>query len=446
MKVTAASREGELQIFDVELSPKEVDEEFARAYNRYRKSVIVPGFRPGKAPDSAVRRKFGSKIRQEVRESLLDAYSMRVTEERGIHLTDSPKVELLGPLEEGKPFSFKLKLRANPVPEVRGYDRIDVKLPPAKQVTPEQLDEMIERLRKRYAVLKPVEDPDAEVKVGHRITVDAAFLGRGDGEVIVSAPGESVEVLSAETELYGQRLVGRRPDEEAIGDYTVPDDFPEESLRGRQVRASIKVREIKRLELPPLDDSFAEMVSETETLEELRELLRQKVQDKYDREYQHLKEEAMFARLLEINPFEVHPKLLRSRAVQTAASLIQQGIFRIEPGEDKLEAFVRDLQPMVLDTVKREMLIARVALQEGIDAAQSEIADVIKKSGVRLGAERNAKDYLLKRFRMMLMARAEVITNKTMQFLLSRLECEPITDTDGEQAEGAETEEQQQAQ
>ncbi len=446
MKVTVVSREGELETLDVELSPKDVDEEFGRAYNRYRKSVIAPGFRPGKAPNSAVRRKFGGKVKQEVRESLVKAYSMRATQEQNISLIESPKMESLVPLEESKPFTFRLNVRANFVPEVRGYERIHVRIAPAKQVTPKQVDEMIERLRERFAVLRPVEGPDVEVRVGDRITVDAAFLGREDGEVIVSAPGETVEVSSAETRLYGLHFVGRRPEEEAVGDYTVPGDFPDESLRGRQVRASIKVKEIKKLELPPLDDSFAEMVGETRTLEELRELLRQRVQEKYDHEHQQIKERAMLTKLLESNPLTVHPKVLRSRTVRMMIGMVEEGLLNKEHSEDEFEAIAHKLEPMVLDTVKRELLVSQVALQEGIDAPQSEIDGVIKNSGARPGAERNAKDYLIERFRITLMARAKVIDIKTIEFLLTRLECELITDTEGEQARDDETEGPQQAQ
>ncbi|HUT02969.1 MAG TPA: trigger factor [bacterium] len=446
MRVTAASREGEQQTLDVELSPKEVDEEFGRAYNRYRKSVIAPGFRPGKALNSAVQRKFGSKVKQEVRESLLKAYSMLATQEQNIPLIDSPKVESLVPLEESKPFAFRLNVRANFVPEVRGYDRIHVRIAPAKQVTPEQVDEMIERLRESFAVLRPVEGPDVEVKVGNRITVDAAFLGRENDEVIVSAPGESVEVLSAETRLYGQHLVGRRSEEEAVGDYTVPDDFPDEALRGRQVRASVKVKEIKKLNLPPLDDSFAEMVGETQTLEELRNLLEHGVQDKYDREHQQMKEQAMLDRLLECNPLEVHPKVLKSRTVRMMIGMVEEGLLNKEHSEDEFEAIARKLEPVVLDTLKRELLVSQVALQEGIDATQDEIDGVVKHSGLRPRAERNAKDYLIERFRITLMARAKVIDVKTIEFLLTRLECELITDTAGEQARCDETEGPQQAQ
>ncbi len=219
MEVTQVSKEGELHTLDVELSPDEVNQEFNRAFNRHRKSLVVPGFRKGKAPKGAVRRRFGSKIQQEVRDTLLNAYSLLAMDMRNMNLIDRPKVEALVPLEENKPFSFRLRTRANVVPEVRGYDGLRIRIPPRRKVTDEDINEVIDRLRKRYATLRPAEGPNVEVCVTDRITVDAAFLGHENDEVLISAPDELLEVLSAETMLYGLKLVGRKPDEETIADY-----------------------------------------------------------------------------------------------------------------------------------------------------------------------------------------------------------------------------------
>ncbi len=439
MKITPVSKEGESQTLEVELTPEDVNQEFRRAYNRYRKSLVVPGFRKGKAPNSLLRRGFGGRIQQEVRETLLRAYSLWAMEEQNVNLIGAPKAESLVALEEGKLFSFRLRTRANIVPEVRGYNRLHIEITPMKQVTDEQVDQILARLRKRFATLRPAEGPDAEVCVSDRVTVDAAFLGRDNDEVLVSAPDETIEVLSAETTLLGQRLVGRKPDEEIVADYTVPDDFPDEKLRGNQVRANIKVKEIKKLELPPLDDSLAEMVGETQTLAALRDMLKVRVQAQYENEHLQKKERAISEKLLENNPIEVHPKVLRTRIGQTMLGMMQRGVLKEDSPEEELKRVADSIRPAVIDAVRREMLIAQIALQEGIDATQDEIEQVVKHAGLRPEADRNEKDYLIELFKTQLDARKRIIDTKTMQFLMSGLEIEFISDSADEKVEPEQT-------
>jgi len=444
MKVTAVSREGESHTLEVELSPEEVNQEFKRAFDRYRKSLVVPGFRKGKAPNSLLKRRFGSKILQDVHGTLLRAYSLCAMDEQNINLIDTPKAEPLVPLEEGKPFSFRLKTRANIVPEVRGYDSLHVEITPLKQVTDEHIDDMLERLRKRFATLKPTEGPDTEVRVTDRVIVDAAFLGHDNDEVLVSAPDETIEILSAETVLYGQKLVGRKPDEEIVADYTVEDDFPDEKLRGKEVRASIKIKEIKKLELPPLDDSLAEMVGETKTLAELRDLLRRELQTQYDEEHLQDKDRALFKRLLENNPIDVHAEILEARVNRTMQGMAQSGVLNKDSSKEELDRIWHSIRPLVLDTVRREMLIAQVALQEGIDATQDEIEQVIKHARLKPETDRNDKDYLIGLCRTQLDARKRIIDIKTRRFLQEHLEVEFISDSGDEEAESNQTSPNQQ--
>jgi trigger factor len=439
MKVEVVSREGESQTLEIELNPDEVNEEFKRAFNRYRKSLVVPGFRKGKAPNGLLRRKFGAKIEQEVRETLLKAYSLWAMDEQNINLIDAPKAESLVPLQEGKPFSFRLMARANVVPAVRGYARLPIRIPPVKEVTDEKVNETLGLLRKRYATLKPVEGPEVEVSVSDRITVDAAFLGREDAKVLVSAADEVIEVLSAETTLFGQKLVGRRPGEEVIVDYTVPDDFPDEKLRGNQVLASIKIKEIKKLELPPLDDSLAKIVGEGQTLAGLCEDLRLRLRAQYEEQFNQRRDRAVFERLLENNPIEVHPKILKTRVGRTMVSMIERGLFKEDSTKEELDRVADSLRPIVLDTVRYEMLMAQVALHEGITATQEDIERAMRHGGLRPKGDRDEEEYLVELFKLQLDARKKIIELKTRQFLLERLEVEFISDSADEEVEAEQT-------
>ena len=201
----------------------------------------------------------------------------------------------------------------------------------------------------------------------------------------------------------------------------------------------LKVKEIKKLELPPLDDSLAEMVGETQTLAALRDMLRVRVQAQYEDEHLQKKDRAMLGKLLENNQIEVHPKVLRTRIGQTLLGMMQRGVLNKDSSEEELERVADSIRPAVLDAVRREMLIAQIALQGGIDATQDEIEQVLKHGGVRSKADRNDKDYLIELFKTQLDARKRIIDTKTMQFLMSGLEIEFISDSADEKVEPEQT-------
>ncbi|MBN1593939.1 MAG: trigger factor [Candidatus Coatesbacteria bacterium] len=441
MRITKESKEGELHVFEVEISPEEVNQEFNRAFSRYRQSIAVPGFRKGKAPKGAVKRKFGSKILQEVQDSLINAYTREAIEMRNLTLTDRPKVEPLVSLEEGKPFSFRLDITADFVPEIRGYDEIRIQMPPKRLVTDGDMDRMLKNLRERYATLRPVEGPETQVEVNDRIIVDAAFLGQDTKEVLISAADEMIEVQSAETHLWGIKLVGLKPDEEAISDYVVPETFSDEDLRGKTVLAKLKVKEIKKLEYPPLDDSFAKMTGEADSLDTLKEILSKELQAQYDQAHAARSEEMMFERLLNDNPFVVNPSLLKRRVISSVATMAQRGMIRKDISEDEFKEFVDNMEPVVLETMKREALLGQIAFQEKMEPSPDELKEAIKKSNMRPKSGPNDTEYLMDLIRIRLDVRRRLIEEKARQFLLEHLKIEYVAETaEEEQPEETESE------
>lgn len=426
MKVTELERDGERLVIQVEVEKDEVGREFSRMCKRYKKELIVPGFRKGRAPDGLVKRKFGDKVAQDVEESLLKTFGLLAMDELNVHLVDSPKAEPEDLPEENKPFRFRMSIRANVIPRIGGYERLEIELPPKHVVTEDDVENTLERLRKRFAILKPVENAEAEVSIGDRVTVDVAFLGLEDAEVIMSAPNETLDVLSAETVLYGQKVLGAKPNEEMLIDFTVPDDFADEGTRGREVKLSIAVREIKRVHLPLKDDSFAKMVGETDTLDGLRNVLRERLTEEHENDYNRRREDAMFSKLLDLNPIEVHPQILHSRIGKTVAGMVQRGIISRNIPDEDLMKVADSVRPVVLDTIRQEMLTQQIALQENMDASDKEVSALIKATGAKPSVGAESLDYLVELHRVRSAVRRTIIESKVKSLLVGRLEIDEM--------------------
>ena len=422
MKARIVSQDGKTQVVEVELDSTEVDDEFKRAFNRYRKSLVVPGFRKGRAPDSAVRTKFGGRVKSEVRDSLLEAYTLWALDAVNIHLLAAPKTEIDGELKEGQPFRFTVTTESNVVPKMRGYDKIEVEVPGVPDITEQKLDEMIEDIRRRAATLKPAEGPDVSVAEGDRITVDVAFLGKETDEVLISAPNEAVDIQSAGTELLGKVLLGRKLGAKETFDYVVPEDFADESFRGKEIRASLEVKEIKKLELPPKDDSLAKMVGQAETLEGLKAFLKERLAEQHEKDYLSFKQDAMFGRLIELNPFELHPQLIIRRTSQTLRGMAERGMIKKDVTQEELSNVANSIRPIVVQSVLKEIITAQIAIQENITVSDEEIDEVLSESGIEAQKDKNASNYLVERTRLRLSACKSIMERKTEALLAKRLE------------------------
>lgn len=183
-------------------------------------------------------------------------------EETGIEPVDQPEIDI-EQLEKGKPFIFKATVTVKPEVKLGDYKGLEV---PEKDfsVTAEDVEAELKRMQERQGQLKPVEE--GEVAEKDRVTLD--FEGFVDGEAFEGgkAEGYTTEVGSGQfIPGFEEQLIGLKPGEEKDVKVTFPEDYHAEELAGKEAVFQVKLHEIKRLELPELDDEFAQDVSELDT-------------------------------------------------------------------------------------------------------------------------------------------------------------------------------------
>ncbi|HEX4580085.1 MAG TPA: trigger factor [Candidatus Dormibacteraeota bacterium] len=261
----------------VEAPATELDAAVNAALRRLAGRVRLPGFRPGKAPAAMVERAVGwDTVRQEAVDALLPDLYGRALDQAGVQPVDDPELDL-SPVERGQPFVFTATVTVRPDVELGDYSslRVDV---PATEVTDEQVDEMIEELRRRNSELRDVERP---AQAGD---VLRCSLVMRRGEELLSGDEENDRDLDIDRERLlpglADALIGTHAGQQRSFQLTLPEDFAREELRSATVDVDVKVTAVRERILPPLDDSLAAFDEEHgASLEELRADYRRRLEE-----------------------------------------------------------------------------------------------------------------------------------------------------------------------
>jgi trigger factor len=250
----------------VEAPASELETAVNAALRRLAARVRLPGFRPGKAPAAMVERAVGwDAVRQEAVDAFVPELYTRALEQAGVQPVDDPQLDL-EPVERGQPLIFTATVTVRPDVELGDYRslRVDV---PATEVTDDQVDEMIEELRRRNSDLRDVERPAQSGDV-----LRCTLVMRRDGEVLSGEDEEDRDLdIDRERLLPGlaDALIGLDAGAQRSFQITLPEDFSREELRSATVDVDVSVSAVRERILPPLDDTLAALV-EHGTLEELR--------------------------------------------------------------------------------------------------------------------------------------------------------------------------------
>jgi trigger factor len=266
MRATAEVIEGNRVKLSVEVPEDELQAAEAETINRLVREARIPGFRPGKVPRRLLVQRLGPRaIRDEVlREALPDYYEQAV-EDTELDIISAPEIDITSGEESG-PLAFDAVVEVRPRVGIAGYEGLEVTVP-SPDVSDEEIDEQVDRLRDQFATLKEVDRPAID---GDHVTLN----------VTATRDGEPVEGLSADDLVYPVGSDGLVPgaDEKLRGTKVgaiVEVDVPDAAGGPAQVR--ILVKQVREKVIPDADDAWAEEASEFDTLEELRNDIRTRI-------------------------------------------------------------------------------------------------------------------------------------------------------------------------
>ncbi len=373
----------------VEIPSGDARREYRKILRQFTGMAQLPGFRRGKAPAGVVRARFKEDIRSELFRALIpDAYQAAI-EQESLKPLGQPQIEDFD-YEEGDPLVFVARLEVLPefqLPEYRGLEaKVD-----DEPVTDEVVAAELDKLRDRHSNLVAVEE-SRPIVVGDYAVIDVsgvhADADPGD-EAVVSDEGVVVEVGGEHTQSeFSEALEGMKVGEEDDIEVEYGPDYPEKKLAGRRVSFEISVKEVKRKELPEVNDEFAKDLGDFESLDELKTNIREQLESQRDRKHNAEVKNLLADRILEGVGFEVPDVLVEERIDRrisdVAYNMVSQGV---DPQTAQIDwARVRDdfRAPAERD-VRLSLVLSRIAEDEGMEVTSeemdAEIASLAESSG-----------------------------------------------------------------
>ncbi|HET8955085.1 MAG TPA: trigger factor [Solirubrobacterales bacterium] len=386
----------------VEVPAADVEKATSRAARAMAKEMRMPGFRAGKAPPSLViqRLGFGPVLQEAIRDSLPEWYELALFD-AGVSPIGDPSIEMVSmPEGEGEGLSFKFEVGVRPEAKLGEYKGIEVGKE-EKEVPDEIVDTEVERIREGFARLEPVEREAAE---GDSLLID--FEGFLDGAAFQGGAAEDYLLALGSGQLiegFEEQLAGAKAGEEREVKVTFPADYQAEHLAGEDAVFKVKVKEVREKVLPELDDEFAADASEFDTLEELRDDIREKVGAAMgSRAEEDFRVAAIDAAVAEAT-VEVPEELATARATERWERMERQLAGRgMDPNQflqmqgKTREELIEETKPDAEKELRREAVVTAIAEAEAIEVSEAEMVEALEHSAEH---ERTTPEKLLERLR-----------------------------------------------
>jgi trigger factor len=371
-----------------EIPAEEVERRMQATARELGRDLRMPGFRKGKVPPPVVIQRIGrdAVLDQTVR-GTLGRWYLEAIDAAGIHPVGDPDLDLGDLPSEGQPLTFTIEIGVRPTAQLGDYKGIEVgKREPS--ATDEAIDAEIEALRDRMARLETIDDA-----AGPSDFVVIDYAGSIDGEPFAGGEGRDQLVELGSGRLvpgFEDQLQGAKAGDERTVTITFPEDYNATELAGREALFAVTVKEVKRKDLPELDDEFASDAAGFDTLAELREDVATKLREADEQRVEAEFREAVLDAVVGASTVDVPETLVDARARELwdrmLHSLSHQGIskdayLRIA-GRDE-EDIVAEAKPDAEQALRREAVIAAVVEAEAIDPSEGDVLDALQASAAR---------------------------------------------------------------
>jgi trigger factor len=369
---------------ELEIPAETVQKAVARVAKEFARLARVPGFRPGKAPITLIRRRFADDIKSEVLQSLVPEQIERAVTESKLVPVTQPQIDQVDFTETG-PVKFRAVFEVLPEFELGQYKDLEVEVEDTK-IEDADVDKALEELRDRAATFVPVEG--RVIADGDYAQLKLNGIPAGGGEPL-EADSVLCHVGGEETmEPFNENLRGANTGDHKQFDVTYPSDYPDPKLQGKTYTYSVEVLGIKEKKRPELTDEFAKDVSDAQNLEELRKKMRDSLEAARTHRQNEQTREKLLAQIVKSHEFPVPEALVESqmdsRLERTVRSLAQQGVDPRAVNVDWVALRSRQ-KDRSIDDVKAELLLDRIATAEKIEVSDEEvdkqIADMAEHSG-----------------------------------------------------------------
>ena len=383
MNVKSVEKEATRASVTVELTREELEPALNRAYLKYRKDIMIPGFRKGHAPRMVIEAAYGKHVFFEdaVEDMFPDIYKDAVLTQ-DIRPVGRPSVSKMDIADDGA-VTLTIVTDLYPVAELGEYKNLEIEKA-VVEVKESEVEAELDRMAQNVARITTVDRPAQE---GDTAVID--FEGFENGKAFAGGKGENYELkLGSHTFIPGfeEQVAGMSAGEEKDIDVTFPADYHAEELAGKPVVFKVKVHEVKETVVPEKDDEFVKDVSEFDTVAELRADIEKRIRDEkqagIDRAFENAAVEKAAANMTVEIPDSMIDEELDQEMERMDYELRSQGAslqaYAQMMGGD-MNAIRNSLRPSAQAAVRTNVLLDAVAAAENIEVSEEECEEEYKK-------------------------------------------------------------------
>ena len=396
-KVEKTKNANEVKL-EITVDAEKFDNAIKKVYFKSAKYFNIPGFRKGKAPMQIVEKYYGKEIFyedafNEVAGEALD----EAVKENNLQVVSRPDIDVTQ-IEKGKDLIFTAVMQTKPEAELGKYKGVEIKKIEYK-VTDEDINHELGHMQEHNARIVTVDD--RPVENGDITVID--FEGFVDGKAFDGGKAEGHELeIGSNTFIPGfeDQIVGMKIDEEKDINVKFPDEYFSKDLAGKDATFKVKLHEIKKKELPELDDEFAKDVSEFDTLKELKEDIKNKQQKQNDDRAKYETQDEVIKAVCENVKVDIPSGMIETEVEDMLKNVeqrlsyqglkLEQYLKMMGKTEDEMK---KEYEPQAIESIKSRLMLEAVIKAEKIEATDKEVDEKLKEMAKNYGKE-NDEEFL----------------------------------------------------
>ncbi|MDP8234478.1 MAG: trigger factor [Candidatus Saelkia tenebricola] len=361
---------------EVNLSEREIQSVRNNVYSRWQQKVEVPGYRKGKAPLELVIKKYSNEINNDLKEHIASLFYKTVLQEAKIVPISAPLM-LESELTFDGGYVFKMKTEEVPKVKISKYKNLKLKKK-SHAVTDDEVNDVLENMKKERSQLLDVE---RESLKGDFLIID--WQVSLDGKVVDKKENKST--FLDEKNLFSDllnNLLGLRKDDSKEFELVVPDDFVDKKIAGKKCLFAITVKAVREKKSPVLNDDFAKEVGKKETLEDLKNTIKDELGNYKEKQVEMELEGAMFEKLISETDVEIPPQLLDRQTKKVAQDMALRLFYRGVPREEvekQTDVILKEAQLEAEKQLKVHFILQEIAEKEGIIASDEDFQAYVEK-------------------------------------------------------------------
>ena len=403
-KVEKTKNANEIKM-EITIEAEKFENAIKKVYFKNAKYFNIPGFRKGKAPQNIVEKYYGKEIFYEdaFNEIAGEEYANAV-EENKLEVVSKPQIDIVT-MEKGQDLVFTATVATKPEVELGKYKGIEIEKI-EYNVEDSDIENNLKQMQEKNSRVISVETP---VEKGNIAVID--FEGFVDGKAFEGGKGEnySLEIGSGSfIPGFEDQVIGMKIDEEKDINVKFPDEYFSKDLAGKDATFKVKVHEIKKKEFPELDDEFAKDVSEFDTLKELKDSIKERLEKDNEQKAKYEKEDAIMKVITEGMKVDIPAGMIEAEVDNMVKDMEQRMSYQGLKLEqylkmlNKTEAeFKKDYEPQAIQAIKSRLALEAIIKAEKIEVTEKEIKEKLEemaknygKTAEELEKNESIKDYI----------------------------------------------------